>query len=174
MPEESGFWNRRLSVYQTALHRYFRRHASRAEEAEDLAQEVYLRLLRTDEREHGHIENAQAYLFTVAGNLLKERAVLVARSGAAVPLDESGNDLATTDPTAEETLYARSRGRRLWAVVDGLPPRYRAVLLLHYRYGLTYREIGGRVGITPHTVKKYVSHALVLCRRALKETGHWP
>ena len=174
MPEESRFWNKQLSVYQTALRRYFRKHASRAEEAEDLAQEVYLRLLRTDEREHGHVENAQAYLFTVAANLLKERAVLAARSGTAVPLDESGNDLVGSAPTAEETLYAHSRGGRLWAAVDGLPPRYRAVLLLHYGHGLTYREIGSRVGISAHTVKKYVSHALVLCRRALKETGHWP
>lgn len=174
MPEKSGFWNKRLSVYQTALHRYFRRHASRAEEAEDLAQEVYLRLLRTDDREHGHIENAQAYLFTVAANLLKERAVLVARTGAAVPLDDSKFDLAGADASPEETLYGHARGRRLWAVVDELPPRYRAVLLLHYRDGMTYREIGNHTGISAHTVKKYVSHALVLCRRALKETGHWP
>ena len=173
MPEKSGFWNKRLSVYQTALHRYFRRHA-RAEEAEDLAQEVYLRLLRTDEREHGHIENAQAYLFTVAANLLKERAVLAARAGSSLPLDESKNDLAATDLTPEETFYTHARGRRLWTVVDGLPPRYRAVLLLHYRDGMTYREIGANAGMSAHTVKKYVSHALGLCRRALKETGHWP
>jgi RNA polymerase sigma factor (sigma-70 family) len=172
MPE--NFWNKRLSVYQAALHRYFRRRGSRAEEAEDLAQEVYLRLLRADEREHRHIENAQAYLFTVAANLLRERAVLAARAGPVVALDETRTDFAGPDAAPEETLYARTRERRLWAVVDGLPPRYRAVLLMHYRYGLTYHEIGDRVGVTAHTVKKYVSHALVLCRRALKDTGHWP
>lgn len=169
-----NFWNRRLSVYQTALHRYFRRHAPRAEEAEDLAQEVYLRLLRSDDRDHGHIENAQAYLFTVASNLLKERAVLAARARVTVALDESKNDLAGPEPGPEESLQMRTRERVLWSVVDGLPPRYRAVLLLHYRNGLTYREIGEQIGVTQHAVKKYVSHALVLCRHALKEAGQWP
>ena len=174
MPEWSGFWNKRLAVYQTALHRYFRRHAPRAGDAEDLAQEVYLRLLRVDERQQGHVENAQAYLFTVAANLLKERAVLAARAGVQVPLDETRNDFVGPYDEPEEVLYAQTRARRLWAVVEGLPPRYRAVVLLHYRYGLTYRDIGARVGVTPHTVKKYLSHALVLCRQELKESGDWP
>ena len=134
---------------------------------------MYLRLLRADERQQGHIENAEAYLFTVAANLLKERAILVARAGIAVPIDETRNELVGADAPPEDVLYAQTRARRLWAVVEGLPPRYRAVLLLHYRYGLTYREIGERVGVTAHTVKKYLSHALVLCRQELKETGDW-
>src|SRR5579871_6729538 len=116
MPEWSGFWNKRLAVYQTALHRYFRRHAPRAGDAEDLAQEVYLRLLRVDERQQGHVENAQAYLFTVAANLLKERAVLAARAGVQVPLDETRNDFVGPYDEPEEVLYAQTRARRLWAV----------------------------------------------------------
>jgi RNA polymerase sigma factor (sigma-70 family) len=174
MPEWSGFWNTRLSVYQTAVHRYFRRHAARPEDAEDLAQEVYVRLLRADERQQGHVENAQAYLFTVAANLLKERALLTARAGFQVPLDDRRDDLVGPDEAPEDALYAQTRSRRLWAIIEGLPPRSRAVLLLHYRYDLTYRDIGERIGVTSHTVKKYLSHALVLCRHALRDAGDWP
>src|SRR5687767_659277 len=76
-------WATIFAKHQTLLTRFFRRRVSHTWDAQDLTQEVYLRLLRADEREL--IRNPEGYLRTVANNLLREYAVL--RKGVSVPYD---------------------------------------------------------------------------------------
>lgn len=174
MTGNGSFWNARLADYQTALQRYFRRRVGRQEDIEELAQEVFLRLLRASETSRRPVENPEAYLFTVAGNLLKERAMLQRRAASDVGIDDTVLELAATDPTPEEELHRVKCEEQVAAVIANLPPHYRAVLLMHYRYEMTYREIGERVGMSVHTIKKYISRALALCRRELRQSDYRP
>ena len=145
---------------------FIRRHVRRGSDASDLTQEVYLRFLRADRDEL--IRNPEAYLYTVAVNLLREQSVLERRWGRAVDAAELPTDPALVNfRTPEEEVESEARMARINRLVEALPPKLQAVLILQYRDGLTYQEIAARLGVTPHTVKKYVMQGLALCRKRL-------
>jgi len=125
-----------------------------------------LRFLRADRDEL--IRNPEAYLYTVAVNLLREQSVLERRWGRAVDAAELPTDPALVNfRTPEEEVESEARMARINRLVEALPPKLQAVLILQYRDGLTYQEIAARLGVTTHTVKKYVMQGLALCRKRL-------
>ena len=73
--------------HRTALQAFFFRRLRTKADAADLAQEVYLRILRVNDPDT--IRNPQAYLFAVAGNLLKENAVADRRPATSVDVEEA-------------------------------------------------------------------------------------
>ena len=161
-------WAQKFSEYQLALNRFFRRRHLHRQDAEDLAQEVYLRLLRTDQTDARTIRNPEAYLFTVAVNLLRERAALATRGGQMTSLENIEERFLAVDPAPEDEIERLAREQRLAEVVNNLPAKFRAVIVMHYHHGLSYQDMAKRIGVSPHTVKKYVSQALRLCRRQLR------
>ena len=75
--------------------------------------------------------------------------------------------------TPEEEVDLEGRMARITQMIDALPPKPRAALVLQYRDGLTYEEIAERLGVTTHAVKKYVMQGLALCRKHLaRSEGH--
>jgi len=138
-------------------------------DAQDLAQEVFVRLLRVDGGEHSIIANPEAYLFTVASNLVKEHAVLQKRRGLSVDIRQMLPELESPQGTPEAEADRESRRQRLQTVLDRLPPRCKAVMLMQHRDGMSYEEIAAQLGVSNHMVKKYVVKALALCRRGLAQ-----
>ena len=61
-------WEKSYQLRRRLLRGFFLRRGSASEDAEDLAQEVYLRLLRSTGEDADAVENPEAYLFTVAAN----------------------------------------------------------------------------------------------------------
>ncbi len=59
-------------------------------------------------------------------------------------------------------------------LLAALPERTRAVLVMQYRDGLSYREIAQRMGVSSHMVKKHVVRGLATCRQALREEAGIP
>ena len=148
---------------------YFRKRLAQPADARDLVQEVYLRILHTDRGEATTIADPEAYLFTVAANLVKEEAVLHRSRARHVNVTEVFPELETRDDRAEDLLEREHRERRLAEALRRLPPRHRAVMLMQYRDRLSYADIAKRLGVSTHMVKKYVVKALALCRRDLAE-----
>jgi RNA polymerase sigma factor (sigma-70 family) len=146
------------------LHRYFLKRTPHAWDAQDLVQELYLRLLRTERAGAGEIQNPEAYLFTIAANLVKEHAVRRQRNPlGSDELEEVIERLATPCDAAAGVDRALRR-QRLADIIGRLTPKCRAVLVMHYRDELGYREIGEKLQISSHMVKKYIVKALALCR----------
>jgi RNA polymerase sigma-70 factor (ECF subfamily) len=56
---------------------------------------------------------------------------------------------------------------RLREVLDQLSPKCRAAVVLQYWHGQSYEEIAARLGISTNMVKKYLSQALMHCRRRM-------
>jgi RNA polymerase sigma-70 factor (ECF subfamily) len=134
--------------------------------APDLAQEVYLRMLRLNDVEA--IRNPEAYLFTVASNIAKEQAVMARRDRSSVGLEQALDEPQLQElPALEHELDADMRLTHLREALAQLPPKCRAAVLLQYRHGLSQQEVAERLGISTHMVKKYVAQALVHCRRRL-------
>jgi RNA polymerase sigma-19 factor, ECF subfamily len=146
------------------LLRFLTRRVRKAD-ASDLAQEVYVRLLRLN-REN-LIRNPEAYLFRVASNLVYEFEMN--RRATAEGLRRWSEEQASEDQfSADLGASAGHIGKHLSEVLAELPEMHRAVLILHRQEGLTYDEIGKRLSISPSTVKKYLRVGLRHCRARLR------
>lgn len=167
MPQASKTLVERLFSEQYAsLLAFFGRRVRARSEAADLAQEVYLRMLRVGDAEA--IRNPEGYLFTVANNLAKEHAVIEHRRTSGIGLDEAQDDASLQVlPAYEKELDGAQRTTRLHAVLAQLSPKCRAAVVLQYAQGLTYQEIAVRLNVSPHMVKKYLAQALMHCRRRM-------
>jgi RNA polymerase sigma factor (sigma-70 family) len=160
---KSAFVERLFAVHRSALQAYFHRRLRSKSEAPDLAQEVYLRMLRV--RDMDAIRDPQRYLYAVASNLVKEHAVLDQRRSQSVDLEDlSVQEQLSQLPSFEADFDAAREASTLRAAIGRLPERWRTAVILHYRYELTYDEMGQRLGVSTTMVKRYVAQALERCR----------
>lgn len=139
------------------------------EDTEDLVQETYLRLLRAHQTQGESITNPEAYLFTVALNLVREQAARRQRLPLPIEEFEAVAQQLAADDCVEDAAARAQRGQRLQALLATLPERTRAVLVMQYRDGLSYKQIGKRMGVSAHMVKKHVVRGLAHCRQALAQ-----
>ncbi len=144
------------------LLRFFARRAGR-EEAGDLVHETFARFAGLEESKRSEVDRPEAYLGTVAANLLRDRARLAARRALDRhdALDE--NRTPASDP--HQLLEDRDALVRLERAVARLHPRRRRIFLLHRLEHLTYAEIAEEVGMSVKGVKKQMAKALAQLRR---------
>jgi RNA polymerase sigma factor (sigma-70 family) len=165
-----AFVERLFARHGGALQAFFHRRIRTKSDAPDLAQEVYLRLLRVSDPET--IRNPEAYLYTVAGNLLKENSAADRRQVSAAELEEAdAAQLHSEWPGFEGPLDTQQRIEWLQSALRQLPAKCCAALVYQYRYGLSYQEIAVRLEVSPHMVKKYLTRALGQCRRRMACRG---
>lgn len=132
---------------------------------DDLAQEVFLRLLRYSD--DVAVDNPQGYLFRIAANVANEWRE---RSRVRRPHDDSWLEELQIEAGEEpENTFARTRANEyVQAAVDRLPPRQREVLLLHVNEGLTYKQIAQLRGLTYRIVLRDLTRAYSTLRMQLR------
>jgi RNA polymerase sigma factor (sigma-70 family) len=132
---------------------------------DDLAQEVFLRLLRYSD--DVAVDNPQGYLFRIAANVANEWRE---RSRVRKPHDDSWlNELQIDAGEEPENAFAKTRTNEyVQAAVDRLPPRQREVLLLHVNEGLTYKQIAQQRGLTYRIVLRDLTRAYSTLRMQLR------
>ena len=161
---------RLFADHRAALQTFFRRRIRSQADASDLAQEVYVRMLRIKDQEA--IRNPVPYLYTVANNLVKEHAVLEHRQASCIDIDEApAHEQLETLPAFDAELDATQRVTRLGAVLKQLSPKCRAAVILRFTHELSFREIGDHLGVSPQMARKYVVQALGHCRRRMVRLG---
>jgi RNA polymerase sigma factor (sigma-70 family) len=132
--------------------------------AEDLAQELYLKLAGRDRA--GEVGNPVALLYKMALNLMLDRARGEARSTARdtawrqVARTEVGGVDVADDPPADEAAASAQRLRQLVAAVRDLPPQAGRAFRLHKLEGLSHAETASAMGLSVKAVEKHVSAAL--------------
>lgn len=139
-----------------------------AQQASDAVQDIFLRLLRSPPAE---LRDPGAYLRRSADTIAIDHWRRQHRQNALfepMPLEAPaiGDDAAS----AEAQLLAAERDRRLRRAIEELPPRSREVLLLHKYEGLSYAEIGLRLGIARNTVMVHLANAMRSLRAALRNS----
>jgi RNA polymerase sigma factor (sigma-70 family) len=153
-----------------ALRAFLSRRVRLQVDAAELAQEVYVRMLRVADTDA--IRNPEAYLYAVAANLAREHARRQSSAAQALNIDDPliREQLAEL-PAFEGELDDEKRARRLREVLNQLSPKCHAAVVLQYWHGLSYEEIAERLGVSTNMVKKYLSQALALCRRRMARLG---
>jgi RNA polymerase sigma-70 factor (ECF subfamily) len=152
------------------LHRFLARRVTRVEDADDLAQEVFARLLRV--RNVELIRNPLSYLLGIAAHVIREfrqrkqHDRILYDSDLAAELCDNGDD-ARQGVEFPEQLELR---QRLDKALDQLPEAHQLVLLLVKRDGLSYAEAAAAAGLSIHTIEKYVVEARARLRIILAET----
>lgn len=152
--------------YGKPLERYLMRRIHNGQDVCDLAQEVYLRLLRVGKAELT-AEDSPAYLFWIASHVVYEFKLRARREPVIFDsdaLDARAEQLPVSErDSMQDELDLQGQLNR---ALKRLPPAYRAVLLLHKRDGLSFAEVAQQLGLSKHTVKKYVGRALAALRAA--------
>ena len=161
---------RLFTEHRAGLQSFFRRRIRSKADAADLAQEVYVRMLRISDQEA--IRNPVHYLYTVANNLVKEHAVLERRQASGVDIDEApAHEQLQMLPAFDGELDARQRVARLDVVLKQLRPKCRTAVVLRFTHELSYREIAIHLGVSPQMAKKYVAQGLSHCQRRMTRLG---
>lgn len=161
--EDTAAW---YDQYHEQLLRFLARNLGDGADSQDLAQEVFLRVLRIDDPDL--IRHPRAYLYRVAINVIQEWRLRARR----YPLQDSFDYTEIPDerePAAD--LEARERSQRVNAAIASLPPAYRAVLMLRVNQDLTYNEVAERLGMTPRMVKRHLIKAYARLRERLADDG---
>lgn len=139
-----------------------------AADVPDLVQEVYLRLLRMPR--HEIIRSPQAYVFTIAHNVLYEHRLRLSDAPEAVQLTDILAEIeshAADDPAVR--AESRDRLERLDRFLQQqLPPRAYVTFVLHRRYGYSLDEIARHFGVSRGMVKKYLAKAVIHCRQCVE------
>jgi RNA polymerase sigma factor (sigma-70 family) len=153
--------------YAPQLRRFLAHQIQDAREAQDLMQEIYLRILTL--KCPGEIRSPKAYLYRVAANLARQHRLSYSTGPKLVPFEESEeiraslpSPLPTDDPSVAAELCERLN--EVTQRLNPLPLRVRSALLWHYRDGYTCEEIGERLSIRRNRVKKYIARAMTVCR----------
>ena len=150
------------------LQRFLARRVAHAQDADDLAQEVFARLLRV--RNADLVRNPLSYLLGIATHVVREfrqrkqHERVLFDSDLADDLCEHSEQIEA--PGMAEQLELRER---LDKALKQLPAAHQLVLLLVKRDGLSYTEAAGAAGLSVHTIEKYVVEARARLRVILAE-----
>jgi RNA polymerase sigma factor (sigma-70 family) len=145
---------------RAALLRFFTARTGSAAEAEDLVQEIFVKLSVMDDPE---VTNGLAFLYRLGGNLMLDRyrsRIRSARRDAEYWGASHPGPRHTEPPPAEAAIEARQRLERVIAALNKLPPQCGRVFTLHKLKGLTYSETARTLGISVSAVEKHISRAL--------------
>jgi RNA polymerase sigma-70 factor (ECF subfamily) len=152
--------------FQRSLLKYLRELLARREDAEDVAQETYVRLVRAAPSELSEM-HIRASLFRAATNLAYDRfrqQRARGRHGNDAELAELSDDAPQLERVVEMEQALRVVERTLLA----LPARCRQVFLLRTSHEWSYEAIAERLGISKRTVEREMQTALEACQRELR------
>jgi RNA polymerase sigma-70 factor (ECF subfamily) len=153
--------------FRLPLLRYLTDLLSRRDEAEDIVQETYLRLMQVDSIETGRV---RALIFKVATNLAYDR-FRQRRARGPHGDDSLLADLPAHDPVPERIVAFEQGVAIVKRTLLELKPRCRQVFLLRSTAELSYEEIAARLGISKRTAEREMQHALDVCQRRLAAEG---
>lgn len=153
-----------LAKYRTPLINFLCRMVREQAAAEDLAQEVFLRVYRA-RKEYSPSAKFTTWLFRIATNL----ALNAIRDGRHRQMqvsidsprdeDEPVIEIAAREARADERLMEEERNRMIRAAILALPEKQRAAVILHKYQEMEYAEIGKILGCSESALKSLLFRA---------------
>jgi RNA polymerase sigma-70 factor (ECF subfamily) len=147
--------------YHDSLIQFLRQRLRVPEDALDVAQEAYIRLMQYQDSRR--IRSPSSMLFRIAMNVANDFGRAELARGGLNQCSVDDLEAASEEPSAERQLTARQDLLLLYEVIEQLPPKCRQVFLLSRVRRMTYGQIARHCGISKKMVEKHVSHALAVC-----------
>lgn len=165
-----------VQKYRRPMVSFMYRMAHNAAAAEDLAQEVFLRVYRSRESYEASAKFT-TWLYRIATNLAVNHArdTRHERPENMVSLDEPDEDTGLTvdvpdgSATAEETIMKRERMAAIRQRVQALPERQRTAVIMHKYQQMDYRQIAEVLKLSESATKSLLFRAYETLRGQLKE-----
>ena len=173
--DESAF-NYLVQKYRRPLVSFMYRMARNTAAAEDLAQEVFLRVYRSRQTYEASAKFT-TWLYRIATNLAVNHArdTRHERPEVTVSLDEPDEETGTTldvadgTVTAEEALVRRERMLAIRGKVEALPERQKLAVIMHKYQQMDYKQIADVLKLSESATKSLLFRAYETLREQLKE-----
>lgn len=156
--------DRLFKEHNDALLRFIAAKVGSSQEAREIAQEAYVRLLSLDERQA--VSHLRAFLFKTAANLAVDR--LRQRTRRNFLVSSASVDFGIFEISPERHLGGVQAMRRLRAGLSELPKTCREAFLLMRLEGLSCEEVAERLQIQPRSVWRHVARALEYLRERVE------
>jgi RNA polymerase sigma-70 factor (ECF subfamily) len=169
-------FNYLVQKYRRPLVSFMYRMARNAAVAEDLAQEVFLRVYRS-RASYEASAKFTTWLYRIATNLAVNHArdTRHERPEVMVSLDEPDDatgmimDLADGEITAEQAMVRRERLMGIRRKIEALPERQRLAVVMHKYQQMDYRQIAEVLKLSESATKSLLFRAYETLREQLKE-----
>jgi len=160
--------------YRTRIMNLVCRFINDRDRAEEISQEVFLRVFRNRER-YRKSGKFSTWIFTIAVNLTKNEIRSRVRHRGTFSLDameeESGGQGVTfpdLKPLPDDDLNAHEIGHKVAEALRKIPARYREAVVLRDVEGLSYEEVGQILRIPGGTVRSRINRARLMLKDRLK------
>lgn len=141
------------------------------QEAEDLTQEVFVRVWRALPHFRGE-SKFTTWLHAITTNAcLNRRRALRRELEAQVDTQGMLDELPSADENPAQDALHQDEQARLWELVERLPDKYRLVLTLFYQQQLSYQEISQLLTLPLGTVKAHLNRARTALAASLRKVG---
>lgn len=135
------------------------------QEAKEIAQEAYVRLLNLDES--NSVSYMRAYLFRIAANLVVDR--LKQRERRSELRNLAFFDEEVSSPPPESLLNARDKLELIQIAISELPPKCRKAFLLHKIHNMSIEKTSEEMNLSTRMVRIYVARAVAFCKERLEQ-----
>src|SRR5882724_3413273 len=153
-PDFFGDLHARMSA---PLKRFFRSYRLNAADVDDLTQDVFVRL--TGPGAQTNLRKPEAFVFTLARNLVRDRARRLHTRAAAATVRFEEIELPCESLTPEQQIVQRERLHHVMVVLAGLKPATCQAFVLHRVHGDNYAQIAHDMGISVSMVEKHIMAA---------------
>ena len=165
-----------VQKYRRPLVSFMYRMARNTAAAEDLAQEVFLRVYRS-RQSYEATAKFTTWLYRIATNLAVNHARDTRKERPEVTLsldepdEETGTtmDVADSSMSAEEGLVRRERLAAIRGKVEALPERQRLAVIMHKYQQMDYKQIADVMNLSESATKSLLFRAYETLREQLKE-----
>jgi RNA polymerase sigma factor (sigma-70 family) len=165
--------SRLFSEHNESLIQFLATRLHSVQEAKEVAQEAYVRLLSLEDS--GAVSFLRAFLFKTAANLAVDR--IRSRNRQRQAVDAGLCDEAREAPTPDREAASAQEVEIVRRLIGELPPKCRRAFLLHRVHGAEFSEIAEEMELSERMVRHYVLRAVLYCRAGLdaaqscKESG---
>ncbi|MBW8734249.1 MAG: sigma-70 family RNA polymerase sigma factor [Asticcacaulis sp.] len=158
------------------LVRYFTRVANDAALAEDIVQDLYLKIEAMEDGDDRAIDDATAFLFRMAHNIYRNQIRTLdngrRRDTAWQSVHrDAGQDPADDAPSPEDAISSRQQLAAFTRAIETLPERTRTIFRLHKFEGVPQMQVASQLGISLSSVEKHLATALKHLMERFRQGG---